>query len=269
MDQKQASIKSTVEAIESAFGGRWGVWLSETRRWWAARRDSLNAADLGAGCVPFLRADIPDELAERIQEQEALCPLDAAGQPAAEARQPLTDAEAGRCAGEQGAGGMRYAGPSWIQGVEPDARVSGLAMASRGEPAMASRGETVSALRYSRVFPGRADQVREVRATLGRALAGCPMADDAVLTGSELAANAVLHSHSKEPGGRFTVRAEVHPGDYLWLEVEDGGGRWAERTHDDLRGRGLLIVTRLSSEWGVEGDELARVVWVRFDWPGR
>jgi hypothetical protein len=124
-----------------------------------------------------------------------------------------------------------------------------------------------SAVVYSRVFPGRTDRIREVRATLGRALADCPMADDAVLAASELGANAVMHSRSREPGGRFTVRAELYAGDYLWLEVEDGGGPWNEQPRSDVRGRGLTIVAAVSPDWGIEGDALARVVWDRFDWP--
>jgi serine/threonine-protein kinase RsbW len=125
-----------------------------------------------------------------------------------------------------------------------------------------------SALVYRQVFLGRADQVREVRVSLGQALAGCPMAEDVVLAGSELAANAAQHSRSRDHGGRFIVRAELYPADYLWLEVEDGGGPWGEQPEGDERGRGLEVVAALSSEWGVEGDELARVVWARFDWPG-
>jgi hypothetical protein len=74
MDHTQASITSTQEALENTFGGRWGVWLSDTGRWWASRRDSLSAADLTAGAVPFLRAGTADELAERIEEQETLFP---------------------------------------------------------------------------------------------------------------------------------------------------------------------------------------------------
>ena len=129
-----------------------------------------------------------------------------------------------------------------------------------------SAGET-AVVAYSQVFPGRADQVQDVRGFLEKALAGCPMVDDAVLIGSELATNALLHSLSREPGGSFTVRAEIHPYDYLWLEVEDGGGLWAEHPRIDGRGHGLKIVAALSSDWGVEGDDLARVVWARFDWP--
>jgi serine/threonine-protein kinase RsbW len=98
---------------------------------------------------------------------------------------------------------------------------------------------------------------------------GCPMAYDAVIVGSELATNAITHSDSRKPGGQFIVLAEAYEGDYLWIEVEDQGGPWIERDPTDEHGRGLLVVAALSSDWGIEGDSLARVVWARFDWPGR
>jgi hypothetical protein len=62
----------TLETLDATFGGRWGIWLSETGRWWAARRNALTAAEFSAGCVPFLRADGPAELAERIRAQEGM-----------------------------------------------------------------------------------------------------------------------------------------------------------------------------------------------------
>jgi len=138
----------------------------------------------------------------------------------------------------------------------------------RVDPGAWELAEQAEVVAYNQVFPGSADQVQDVRATLEKVLAGCPMADDAVLIASEMATNALLHSRSREPGGSFTVRAEIHPDDYLWLEVEDGGGPWTEHPRVDGRGHGLKIVAALSSDWGVEGDELARVVWARFDWPG-
>ena len=71
MDEHTAAI-CTMEELEAAFGGRWGIWLSDTGRWWAARRSALSSAELAAGCVPFLRADGPSQLAERIQSQEEM-----------------------------------------------------------------------------------------------------------------------------------------------------------------------------------------------------
>ena len=86
------------------------------------------------------------------------------------------------------------------------------------------------ALRTSGVtYPGGTEQIRAVRADLRRLLGGCPMADDVILCASELAANAAIHSHSRLPGGSFTVRAKISPGDYAWIEVEDNGGPWTHR----------------------------------------
>jgi hypothetical protein len=62
----------TLETLDDAFGGHWGIWLSDTGRWWAARRTPLTPAELAAGCVPFVRADTADQLAERIQSQDEI-----------------------------------------------------------------------------------------------------------------------------------------------------------------------------------------------------
>jgi anti-sigma regulatory factor (Ser/Thr protein kinase) len=124
-----------------------------------------------------------------------------------------------------------------------------------------------SARKHSRTFPARADQIPQARAFLARALAGCPVTEDAVLICSELTTNAVLHSGSARPGGQFTVRAEVREGDYAWIEVEDQGGRWGEDEKPGEGGRGLEIVAALADYWDVEGDETARVVCARLDWP--
>ena len=71
-EEHHQGTTATAEAIEADFGGRWGVWLSDTGRWWAARTSALTSAQLNAGCVPFIQADNPDELAERIREQDRL-----------------------------------------------------------------------------------------------------------------------------------------------------------------------------------------------------
>jgi anti-sigma regulatory factor (Ser/Thr protein kinase) len=77
-----------------------------------------------------------------------------------------------------------------------------------------------------------------------------------------------VHSDSKRPGGRFTVRAEVREGDYAWIEVEDQGGRWAPGESPDQGGRGLMIVSALADYWDIRGDDTARLVCARLDWPG-
>lgn len=125
-------------------------------------------------------------------------------------------------------------------------------------------------LRYAHSYPGQSDQVREVRAFLRKVLVGRPRADDAVAVGSELAANACVHSRSKEPGGVFTVRAEVSEGDYIYVAVEDDGGQWAPRSCEVVPAHGLDFVRAIagSGYWGIDGNSSGRVVWARLCWPG-
>ena len=116
-------------------------------------------------------------------------------------------------------------------------------------------------------YAGGPEQVSAVRADLRKLLDGCPVGDEAILCGSELAANAALHSDSRLPGGSFTVRTEVCPGDCVRIEVEDGGGPWIEAAPDPDRGHGLDIVRALASAWGVDGGRYRRIVWARIAWP--
>lgn len=74
MSDQDPSVTAIVAAIESAAGGRWGVWRSDSGWWWAARTRTLTARELSAGCVQYLHADNPQELFERIGEQDRLCP---------------------------------------------------------------------------------------------------------------------------------------------------------------------------------------------------
>ena len=124
---------------------------------------------------------------------------------------------------------------------------------------------------FRRSYPGTDDQVRQVRADLASLVDSCPLADDLILLASELSTNAVVHSRSGQPGGTFTVRAEVRPGGYAWLEVEDQGGLWIERPPGDDHGRGLVLVAALAGDgnWIVEDGDTpgTRVVWVWLDWP--
>ncbi len=72
MTDTRTPADRTAAAIETEFESRWGIWLSGTGRWWAAYRGPLSAADQTAGCVPFLRAATPGQLAQDIRRQEHL-----------------------------------------------------------------------------------------------------------------------------------------------------------------------------------------------------
>jgi anti-sigma regulatory factor (Ser/Thr protein kinase) len=115
---------------------------------------------------------------------------------------------------------------------------------------------------WSQSFPATPDQVREARQFLRRLLGDWPRGDDALACLSEIASNSVLHSNSRRPGGYFAVHVSLWPW-MLRVAVEDEGGPW-ERLHDgdDQRGRGLVIVEGLASDWSVIGNGAgARTVW--------
>jgi serine/threonine-protein kinase RsbW len=125
------------------------------------------------------------------------------------------------------------------------------------------------ALASSVTYPGTTEQIRIVRADLRAVLNECPMADDVILCASELAANAAIHSRSRLPGGTFTIRAKISPGDYAWIEVEDDGGPKSPGLRDATGHHGLDIVRALATDWGIVGDHVTRTIWARFDWSGR
>jgi len=116
-------------------------------------------------------------------------------------------------------------------------------------------------------YPGDAQHIRAVRADLRPVLGDSPRADDAILCASELAANAALHSHSRLPGGTFTIQAIISPGRYTRIEVQDNGGPWNQAMVDPARHHGLVIVRAVADEWGINGDHASRTIWARFDWP--
>jgi anti-sigma regulatory factor (Ser/Thr protein kinase) len=81
---------------------------------------------------------------------------------------------------------------------------------------------TTPLIAWSRTFPAVPEQAGEARRFLAAILAG-RRADDAIPCLSELVANACLHSRSRQPGGRLTVRVQLH-GDRVRVEVGDQGG---------------------------------------------
>lgn len=132
-----------------------------------------------------------------------------------------------------------------------------------------SSSRTLAMRIHDTSYPAIAEHIGRVRADLRGLLADCPVADDVILCASELATNAVLHSDSGKPGGKFTVRAEVIPSHHARIEVEDSGGAWLTTVldRDRIQGHGLDIVSALAADWGIDGDHHARTVWAHFEWP--
>jgi hypothetical protein len=50
----------------------WHVWMSDTGRWWAARKATLTAAESSAGCSQYLEADSAGDLRDQIAAEDAL-----------------------------------------------------------------------------------------------------------------------------------------------------------------------------------------------------
>jgi hypothetical protein len=110
-------------------------------------------------------------------------------------------------------------------------------------------------------FPGRRDQVGLARAVVARFLDGCPVAADVVLLVSELAANAVAHSASGQPGGTFTVRARIRNGGSVYAEVEDQGSRWSGDVSTAECPHGLYLLREFSATCGTRRGEAGWVTW--------
>jgi serine/threonine-protein kinase RsbW len=87
-----------------------------------------------------------------------------------------------------------------------------------------------------------------------------------ILCLSELAANAVLHSNSRRPGGTFTVRIQSCHGASVRIEVDDDGP-WLAPAPDPGSGRGLDIIRALAADWAVTPSPAGRTAWARFHWP--
>jgi len=125
--------------------------------------------------------------------------------------------------------------------------------------------------RWRRVFPGRDDQVREVRRWLAGLLPGAPERDDVVVVAVELVTNAIRHTASGRGG---LVMVEVTwCGPVLRVAVADDGAAGEPRLAAGPGGlgeggRGLHLVRALAGSTGVCGDHRARLVWADIAWSG-
>jgi two-component sensor histidine kinase len=110
-------------------------------------------------------------------------------------------------------------------------------------------------------FPGRRDQIRLIRGILSAFFDDCPAADDAVLIVSELAANAVTHSASGQPGGLLIIRAETSPATCVRAEVEDQGSTWDGDLSTAQPPHGLFILRALSADSGTRRGQDGWITW--------
>lgn len=116
-------------------------------------------------------------------------------------------------------------------------------------------------------LPGDDRRAPEVaRFLLRRALVGQDT-DDLVLCADELVCNAITHTRSGLPGGRFLVTLQVEGGGIVLVSVLDEGVRTGQdpsaRPVTDEHGRGLIIVRGLSIESGETDAFTGRLAWFR------
>ena len=139
--------------------------------------------------------------------------------------------------------------------------VSGPAVAGLYNPAIASPTSVWADL------PADPSSAGEARRLVRTTLEGWRLDDlveSATLLVSELVANSVLHAGT-------TIRVLVRRANgRVRVEVHDGNERAPARKHYSTlstTGRGLLLVERMASDWGVEPSAGGKYVWFELD-PG-
>lgn len=111
---------------------------------------------------------------------------------------------------------------------------------------------------------GATSSVRRARAFVDVTLAAWHLdgvRDRAVLLTSELVTNAVVHA-------RTPFKLAVHLDGVVTVEVTDGSPdlpRLEAVAFDEVRGRGLTLVSRLASRWGTRPDPSGKTVWFVLD----
>ena len=124
--------------------------------------------------------------------------------------------------------------------------------------------QPAAATRHAATYPGRADQFHHVRSAVASHLAGCAVADDAVL-------HRIRARGQRDPALPQPRRALHRPHrtapNHVRIEAEDLGGPWRRR-QPDARPHGLDIVEALTGPdgWGTETTTGGgRIVWARLD----
>jgi serine/threonine-protein kinase RsbW len=125
--------------------------------------------------------------------------------------------------------------------------------------------DTATAPGYTGTFGGRAEEAARVRHEIAGYLGGCPVTADMVLIADEIAANAILHTHSR--GHTFHVRCQLSS-QAARIEVEDMGGPWRP-CRPDGRPHGLDIIQALTGPdgWGTRPTSTGhRITWAQLTW---
>jgi serine/threonine-protein kinase RsbW len=118
---------------------------------------------------------------------------------------------------------------------------------------------------WSRLFPGRPEQVAQARLFARSVLAGRQEAGTAELVVSELVTNAILHTASGAAGGVFAVSLSARP-DAVTVAVDDLGSATEPVIRDGtdalpVGGLGLVLVATLAKEWGSTRTATGWRVW--------
>jgi anti-sigma regulatory factor (Ser/Thr protein kinase) len=95
---------------------------------------------------------------------------------------------------------------------------------------------------------------------------GDPLADDIILVVNEACSNCVEHAYLGREPGRMRIEAEMHD-DHLKFCVIDSGSWKVPPDDPGTRGRGLLLISKISDDVAVRGTDEGTSVEMTFRLP--